>query len=108
MRYLNLSSECVIRFGVYSRFRFFNQDTVLDLPLLLPIPPSNPNAPKLLFIFTTLFIAKNSFNFALAVALGNIAPLVVEFFTPGQAQLYFNQTFGQVRSLMVLAHSPFL
>jgi hypothetical protein len=94
MRYLNLSSECVIRFGVYSRFRFFNQDTVLDLPLLLPIPPSNPNAPKLLFI--SLFIPENSFHFALTVTLGYVTPLVVEFFTPGQAQLYFNQTLGQV------------
>jgi hypothetical protein len=51
MRYFRLSSECVIRFGVYSRFHVFYQGTVLDLQLLLQKPPSNPYAPKLLGYF---------------------------------------------------------
>ena len=82
MRYLNLSSECVIRFGVYSRFRFFNQDTVLDLPLLLPIPPSNPYAPKLLF--NPLLFPECSFHLAFTIPLGNISALIVELLATGQ------------------------
>ena len=117
MRYFYLSSECVIRFGVYSRSMFYpGHGPGLAAPAsTTPVESKTPPNLKYLFLilqlyytcktgffqhpaglFNLLLLPKFSFHFTLAVFLGNITPFIILLFAPGQPKFNFNQATGKV------------